>query len=49
MQRLAETLRAGTVRYPIQATHDFDELPDALERFGATRRRGKHAVAFPAG
>jgi NADPH:quinone reductase len=44
LERLAALIDAGTLRVPIQATHDLEHAAEALQAFGATHKQGKRAM-----
>ena len=44
LERVARQLADGTVRIPIQHTHDLADALDALQALGATHTQGKRAL-----
>jgi NADPH:quinone reductase-like Zn-dependent oxidoreductase len=44
VERLAGLLADGTLRVPIQATHELAEAPDALTALATTHTQGKLAI-----
>jgi NADPH:quinone reductase-like Zn-dependent oxidoreductase len=44
---LARLLADGTLRVPIQATHELAQAPDALAALPTTHTRGKVAIRVP--
>jgi len=47
LERLARLLADGTLRVPIQATHELAQAPDALAALPTTHTRGKVAIRVP--
>jgi NADPH:quinone reductase len=47
LERLARLLADGTLRVPIQATHELAQAPDALAALPTTHTRGKLAIRVP--
>jgi NADPH:quinone reductase len=47
LDRLARLLADGTLRVPIQATHELAQAPDALAALPTTHTRGKLAIRVP--
>jgi NADPH:quinone reductase len=47
LERLARLLADGTLRVPIQATHELAQAPDALAALRTTHTRGKVAIRVP--
>jgi NADPH:quinone reductase-like Zn-dependent oxidoreductase len=44
LERLARLLADGTLRVPIQATHELPQAPDALAALPTTHTQGKLAI-----
>src|SRR5215204_5899684 len=47
LERLARLLADGTLRVPIQTTHELAQAPDALAALPTTHMRGKVAIRVP--
>jgi NADPH:quinone reductase len=47
LERLARLVADGTLRVPIQATHELAQAPDALAALPTTHTRGKVAIRVP--